>query len=115
MSGKNLNGLDKAAVLLKSLPAKVVEKVLSHMDAPQAMLIRAALVKIGERTDLKEITATVLEEVSEVMNAPRDKPAAPAALKLHAAPAPAVKSPSAVAKAETKVDIRLPAAVPEPT
>ena len=32
MAGKNLNGLEKAAVLLQSLPATVVEKVLKHMD-----------------------------------------------------------------------------------
>ena len=110
-----MSGLEKAAVLLHSLPAEIVEKVLHHMDPRQADLIKSILVKVKERPDLKELLARVLDEAAEVLDSPQDpqggsgsgpskkKPSAAEGVKHGAASAPrAVESVTA-----SKVDIRL--------
>src|SRR4051812_46439894 len=81
MADHKLNGLEKAAVLLHSLPAPVVEKVLTHMDARQASLVRAELAKVSARGDLTHMLTAVLSEAADVMAAPAKttapKPGAP--------------------------------------
>ena len=55
MTDTKLNGLQKAAVLLKSLPPAVVEKALTHLGGKQATLIRTELDNVSKRADLAEI------------------------------------------------------------
>jgi flagellar motor switch protein FliG len=75
MSERKLSGIEKAAILLKSLPPGVVEKVLRHMNAQQAESLRSELVRATERNDLKELTASVLSEAAKVMTSSREKKA----------------------------------------
>jgi flagellar motor switch protein FliG len=62
-----LNGLEKAAVLLKSLSPTIVDKVLAHMEPRQAKLLTTELAKVSERKDLKEIVSSVLDEAVKVL------------------------------------------------
>lgn len=80
MSATPISGLEKAAMLLKSLPASVVDKVLARMDARQANLLKAEIAKVSGRADLKESMSRVLDEAVGVLtnkNAAPTKPAAP--------------------------------------
>src|SRR6266850_394176 len=67
MSDKPLTGLEKAAVLLKSLSPTIVEKVLTHMGPKEAKLLTAELAKIAQRPDLKEMVSRVLDEAVNVL------------------------------------------------
>lgn len=57
-----MTGLEKVAVLLKSLPAPVVEKVMRHLDARHAGLLSAELAKVDKRADLPQRLSNVLDE-----------------------------------------------------
>ncbi len=72
MAIDSMNGLEKAAVLLHSLPAEIVEKVLYHMDPRKAGLVKSILAKVQERPDLKEVLARVLDEAAEVLDSAKD-------------------------------------------
>ncbi len=74
MSQSKLTGIEKAAILLNTLQPEVVEKVLQHMGLSQADRLRADLVKIKERADLKEVVSVVLDEVATIMTASRANP-----------------------------------------
>ncbi len=74
MSQSKLTGIEKAAILLNTLQPEVVEKVLQHMGVSQADRLRADLVRIKERADLKEVVSVVLDEVATIMTASRANP-----------------------------------------
>lgn len=104
MSAMTMTGIEKAAVLLHSLPAEVVEKVLKHMNAQQAKLLTSVLAKVRERSDLKDIVSQVLDEASEALTGP---------------PKSASTQPRPASRPSPQVDIRVsddvkPAAKPEP-
>ncbi len=67
MSAKPLSGLEKAAVLLKSLSPAIVEKVLAHLEPKQSKLLTAEISKLASRPDLKEMTSGVLDEAVSVL------------------------------------------------
>ena len=75
MTAKSLTGLEKAAVLLKSLPAAVVDKVLKHMDAKQAGILVAELEKLKNDTQLSGKLADVLEEAAKIIESVGKNPA----------------------------------------
>ena len=62
MTAKSLTGLEKAAVLLKSLSPTIVEKVLAQMEPRQAKQLMGELAKVAARADLKETASRVLDE-----------------------------------------------------
>src|ERR1043166_6164791 len=74
MSAATMTGLEKAAVLLKSLSPTVVEKVLSHMDPKQAGALSAEIAKAGARPDLNEAITRVYDEAASVLAAEKGSP-----------------------------------------
>jgi flagellar motor switch protein FliG len=78
MTAKVLTGLEKAALLLKSLSPAVVDKVLATMDPKHSKQLTAELAKVSARPDLKEATARVLDEAVGVLGQDRPQPAATA-------------------------------------
>jgi flagellar motor switch protein FliG len=107
MSDQNLSGLQKAALLLKSLPARVVDRVLQHMKPEQAALIKAEIARVSARKDLDQVMTQVLDEAAQVLNDAHTKKAGPGKPALHAPPAGPEKREPAKPVEPSKVDIRL--------
>src|SRR5688500_9491036 len=74
MSATPLTGLEKAAVLLKSLPAAVADKVLGRMEPRQATRLRAELAAVAKRPDLKETLTRILDEAAQALSAKKPEP-----------------------------------------
>ena len=102
MSEKKLSGIEKAAILLKTLQPEVVEKVLRHMDARQGERLRADLVKISERADFKEVMGAVLDEAAKIMKIAPDKPDGFSNPSVHGATSPAIQASAAPTSGRTK-------------
>ena len=102
MTAKSLTGLEKAAVLLKSLPAAVVDKVMKHMDARHAGILAAELEKLKQDSELSSKLSGVLDEAAKILEDAAKKPARPAA-KTEAVEAQTPRSE----KKASQVDIRL--------
>jgi flagellar motor switch protein FliG len=100
MAEKSLTGLEKAAVLLKSLPASVVDKIMRHMDAKHAGIVGAELEKLSKDSQLGAKMADVLDEVARILEGGQKKPESAAKAE---APAPTVENAAKV----SQVDIRL--------
>lgn len=64
-----MTGLEKVAVLLRSLPAPAVEKVLRHMDARHASLIAAELEKLKKDGTFDAQLKIVLQEAAAIFEA----------------------------------------------
>ena len=75
MAAAPMSGLEKAAVLLKSLSPTVVDKVLAYMDPKQAKVLSAEIAKAGARPDLKEAASRVLDEAATVLAEDKSQPA----------------------------------------
>mgnify|MGYP002784809244 CR=1 FL=1 len=69
----DLNGLQKAAVLLNNLPPEVVQ----HMEPKQASRVMAELKAVAERPDLKQELSRVLDEATAVLVADQASPPKP--------------------------------------
>jgi flagellar motor switch protein FliG len=95
MTEKAMSGLEKAAVLLKSLPGDVMGKVLGRLDARHAGIINSELEKLKNDGQLSSKLADVLEEAAHILDDAKKKPAHPAK------PQPAAPAPA------TQVDIRV--------
>ena len=67
MSDKPLSGLEKVALLMKSLPAEVVDKVLRHMDPAKAGRVATAVADVSKRTDLQGSLSKVLDEAEGIL------------------------------------------------
>jgi flagellar motor switch protein FliG len=109
MTANAHNGVEKVALLLQSLPKEVVDKVMQHMDARHAGLVKAELSKAKNlpKGGQEELFA-VLEEAVGLLQAntpPKPKESAPA----KAGANPAAPTPGAHGQyAETtKVDIQV--------
>jgi len=77
MSNQPMTGLEKVALLMKSLPGEVVEKVLRHMEPGKAGRVNSALAEVGKRPDLQESMSQVLDEAFEVLAAKPESSAKP--------------------------------------
>jgi flagellar motor switch protein FliG len=105
MTPPSLTGLQKVAVLLRSLPKDVVDKVLRHLDPRQAGLVSSELAKLDEQKDLGQKLSVVLDEaVTMLGDGARSKPESAAQPKEPPAAAPA---PGTVRATGQNVDIRL--------
>ena len=82
MSVQTMTGLEKVAVLLKSLPGELVDKVMVHLPPKQAGLIAAEMEKLKTDAGLGGKLTAVLEEASGILSAPStekvEKPKPPA-------------------------------------
>jgi flagellar motor switch protein FliG len=100
MTAPTMTGLEKVAVLLKSLPAEVVNKVMRHLDSRHAGLVSSALAKLNERKDLDQSLAGVIDEAVSILgDGPRPKRQDTGTTKAPAAAATPAK--------EAAVDIRV--------
>ena len=63
-----MTGLEKVAVLLKSLPSEVSEKVMRHLEPRHASLVSAALANLDKRSDLNQNLAGVLDEAVNILS-----------------------------------------------
>ena len=52
MTATAMTGLEKVAVLLRGMPAEVLDKVMKHLDPRHAGLVKAELAKLDKRKDL---------------------------------------------------------------
>lgn len=68
MGAKSLTGLEKAAVLLKSLPAAVVDKVLQRLDVKHAASLSAELEKLKQDGQANEKLSKVIEEARNYLD-----------------------------------------------
>ena len=69
MTAKSMTGLEKAAVLLKSLPGEVMDKVLRRlMDSRHAGVIRTELEKLKQDGQLSGKLAEVLDEAAKILD-----------------------------------------------
>ncbi len=98
MAAKSLTGLEKAAVLLKSLPAAVVDKIMRHMDAKHAGIVGAELEKLKKDSQLGTKTSDVLDEVAKILEGAKKKTDGAGATP---------PAPSEGAAKPSQVDIRL--------
>jgi flagellar motor switch protein FliG len=103
MPVKSMSGLEKAAVLLKSLPAEVMDKVLRRMNSQHAGVIRTELQKLKQDSQLSSKLTAVLEEAATILDAAKKKPERVG--QVAAAPAP--PAPTETAAKSSRVDIRL--------
>lgn len=67
MNAKPLSGMEKAALLLKSLSPSVVDKVLALLDPRQAKLIKSEIDRATVRPDLEQAMSKVLNEAVEAL------------------------------------------------
>jgi flagellar motor switch protein FliG len=95
MAEKLLTGLEKAAVLLKTLPGDVMGKVLRRLDSRQAGIINAELEKLKKDGQLTSKAAEVLDEAAKILDDAKKKPARP------------VKGQPAALAPATQIDVRL--------
>ena len=98
MAAKSLTGLEKAAVLLKSLPTSVVDKIMRHMGAKHAVIIETELEKLKKDSQLGAKMSDVLDEVTKILESAKKKPEVTG---------PAPTPPSESAAKTSQVDIRL--------
>jgi flagellar motor switch protein FliG len=98
MAEKSMTGLEKAAVLLKSLPASVVDKIMRHMGAKQAGIVGAELEKLSKDSQLGAKMTDVLDEVAKILESGKTKPEVAST---------AVTPPPESAAEASQVDIRL--------
>jgi flagellar motor switch protein FliG len=68
MTAPALTGLQKVAVLLKSMPRDVVDKVLRHLDVRHAGLVAAELAKLDEQKELGQKLSKVLDEAVTMLS-----------------------------------------------
>ena len=66
-----MTGLEKVAVLLKSLPTPVVDKVMRYLDARHAGLLSAELAKVAKQADLPHKLSGVLDEAVNMLEGAR--------------------------------------------
>jgi flagellar motor switch protein FliG len=115
MSGKPLTGMEKAALLLKSLSPSVVDKVLGLLDPRQSRLIKSELEKAGMRSDLEQAMSNVLNEAVETLAAPtaNKSAAAPGSGKPTNTPSKPEAAVAALATEESAADpLAVIAAIP---
>jgi flagellar motor switch protein FliG len=105
MTAPALTGLQKVAVLLKSLPTEVVDKVLRHLDPRQAGLVSSELAKLDEQQDLAQKLSGVLDEAASMLGngSPPKQPNASQA----AGPADATPSSGTAPAKGQNVDVRV--------
>jgi flagellar motor switch protein FliG len=106
MTAPAMTGLEKVAVLLKSLPGDVVQKVMRHLDSRHAGLVQSELAKLNEQDDLNQRLSNVLDEAVNILGdgaSPRGEgPANSPSQGADSKTAPAKEAASAA-----KIDIRL--------
>jgi len=98
MAEIKLTGLEKVAILLKSLPADVADKVLKQMTPRHAKLIRSEVEKVGKRPDFKEALTKVLDEANEIID--------PASRHVEAQQSSAASNESAPMKSKSEAEVR---------
>jgi flagellar motor switch protein FliG len=111
MADKPMTGLQKVALLLKSLPEETVAKVLKHMDPRQGKMLANELSKVANDPKMSEKLPTILDEAVKMMgDAVQRKPERPGTqTKIPPAP-PSVAATAARpqnAMTETKVDLKI--------
>jgi flagellar motor switch protein FliG len=74
MSDNPLSGLEKVALLMKSLPAEVVDKVLRHMDPVKGERVKSAVAEVSKRTDLTGSLTQVLDEAEVILKGGKKEP-----------------------------------------
>src|SRR5262245_56999917 len=89
MSANTLSGIEKAALLLKSLSPAIVEKVLARLDPRQSKLLKTELDKVAARPDVEQSMTNILNEAVEALGSPGASTVAPNG---KSAPAPGGKS-----------------------
>lgn len=104
MADEPMTGMQKLAVLLRSLPAETVDKVLRHMDPRQSKTIAGEVTKVADDPELAEKLAKVLDEAVSMLAEPAAKPAADAKAKTVSAPAADKPTSAAV---ETVIDLNI--------
>lgn len=115
MASRQLTGLEKAAVLLKNLPADAMEKVLKHLSPKNANLLNAELTKIEKWTDLDEWQSSVLDETIAIINDSQPaREVAPPPVTVAPQPSAPPAPPPAEKKPAPTVDVRVEAK-PEPS
>jgi flagellar motor switch protein FliG len=105
MATRTLSGLEKAAVLLKALPADGVAKVLKHLSARNSGLMSSEMAKVEKWADLESVKSGVLEETISIIESAHAAPAistSPSVPQLPATPSKPESGHSAAA-----VDIRI--------
>ncbi len=99
-----MTGLEKVAVLLKSLPAPIADKVMRHLDARHASLLRAELAKVDKHADLPQKLSGVLDEAVNMLHGDSpDKERTPRKTETVAA----AQQMPASARSASSVDIRV--------
>ena len=106
MAEKPMTGLEKAAVLLKSLSPAIVEKVLAHLDPKQAKLLTAEIAKVAQLPQQKELMARVLDEAVNVLS--EDKQGHPGQPS-----APSVGKAAKPDKGPSQIDVRIDGNAPK--
>src|SRR4051812_14982067 len=109
-----MTGLEKVAVLLRSLPPGVVDKVLRHLEPRQAGLVMAEVARLHDDSDLNKGLAGVLDE-AVIMLGEASRPTAERAQQAKGQSATPGGFPAATDKAaapkepanSSKVDIRI--------
>jgi flagellar motor switch protein FliG len=93
MSAKPLTGIEKAAMLLKSLSPALVEKVLARLETRQSSLLRLALDKASGRSEADQTMASILNEAIDALAAAPKKDASKPADAKTAKPSVPVEVP----------------------
>jgi hypothetical protein len=62
-----MSGMEKVALLLKSLPEPIVAKVLKQLDGRQAQRVQAELARVRDQSGLAEKLSGVLNEALEML------------------------------------------------
>src|SRR5438128_5313084 len=78
MTAQLMSGLEKVAVLLKSLPVKVMDKVMRHLEPRHAALVRSELAKLDKQGDLNRKLSGVLDEAVNILDGSSTKQTAAA-------------------------------------
>ena len=104
MADQSLTSLEKVAVLLKSLPGDLADKVTRHLEPRHAGLIGVEIAKLKNDAGLDQKAKAVLEEVAGILARPA---AAPPPKKEPIAPPPA-------SQVDVRVDDKLGEPAPDP-
>ena len=113
MAEKPMSGLQKIALLLKSLPKETVDKVLKHMDPRQGNMLVSEISKLANDPKLAEKLPTILDEAAQILqNAPSAKKDRPSPVQTASQAASPVKAPAAPVKTpgstvDTIVDLKI--------
>jgi flagellar motor switch protein FliG len=105
MADESMTGLQKVAVLLKSLPSGMVDKVLKHMDPRQSKMLAGEVSRMATDPRLAEKLSHVLAEAEEMLGDSTSKPTSPAAVKNTASPLAAAKPKHAMV--DTVIDFNV--------